>query len=387
MALENQRHLFSIPNHITYLNTAYISPSFKAVEIAGIGAILRKSQPFDISSSEFFEPVNKVRRLFAQLVEVDNYERIATVPSVSYGIANVTNNIQLNAGDEIILLEEQFPSNVYPWQKLAEKFGAKIITVQKPKTSNNPVKQWNKDILKAINEKTAVVAMAHVHWSNGILFDLKAIREKTSQYNALLIIDGSQSVGALPFSVKELQPDALICAGYKWLFGPYACGYAYFGPYFDNGTPIEDNWANRLKSENFAGLTSYEAEYKPLAGRYAMGESGSFIAIPMQIAALTQLNEWTPSAIQEYCKSISSEAVKALKLLGCHIENDEDRAHHLFGIKLPEGLDVEIFKQILKKYDIYLSFRGNYIRVSCHLFNTKNDFVKLVKCMALALKK
>ena len=385
MVLENQRHLFSIPNHITYLNTAYISPSFKSVETAGIGAILRKSQPFGIGSSEFFEPVNKVRKQFAQLVEVENYERIATVPSVSYGIANVANNIHLNEGHEIILLDEQFPSNVYSWQKLAEKYGAKIITVKKPKSSNDSVKQWNKDIINAINDKTAVVAMAHIHWSNGILFDLKAIREKTREHSALLIIDGSQSVGALPFSVKELEPDALICAGYKWLFGPYACGYAYFGPYFDNGIPIEDNWANRLNSENFAGLTSYESEYKPFAGRYAMGESGSFIAIPMQLEALKQINEWTPSAIQDYCKSISSDAVKELKSLGCHIENDDDRAHHLFGIKLPVGLDVENFKQLLKKQDIYLSFRGNYIRVSCHLFNTKNDFTKLVNCMAQAL--
>ena len=50
-----------------------------------------------------------------------------------------------------------------------------------------------------------------------------------------MIIDGSQSVGALPFSIKDIQPDALICAGYKWLFGPYGCAYGYFGPYFDNG--------------------------------------------------------------------------------------------------------------------------------------------------------
>ena len=387
MALENQRHLFSIPDHITYLNTAYISPSFKAVEKAGIDAVLHKSQPFDITSADFFDPVTEVKKLFAQLVEVDNYERIATVPSVSYGIANVANNIHLNKNDEIILLEDQFPSNVYEWQILAEKYGAKLITVRAPKSSVNPVKQWNQDILNAINDKTALVAMAHINWSNGVLFNLKAIREKTKQHNALLIIDGSQSVGALPFSVKELQPDALICAGYKWLFGPYACGYSYFGSYFDDGMPIENNWANRLHSENFAGLTAYESEYKPLAGRYAMGESGSFIAIPMQIEALKQILEWTPKAIQDYCKEISSDAVQELKALGCHIEDGNYRSHHLFGIKLPEGLDVENFKQLLKEHHVYLSFRGNYIRISCHLFNTKEDFTKLVKCMEIALKK
>ena len=362
-----------------------MSPSFKAVEKAGLEAVLRKSQPFDVLPSDFFEPVAEVKKLFAKLVEVDNYERIATIPSASYGIANVANNIHLNEGDEIIVLEDQFPSNVYTWQILAEKFGAKLITVPDPKSSKNHVKQWNLDILNAVTNKTAVVAMPHVHWSNGILFDLKAIREKTKQHNALLVIDGSQSIGALPFSVKELQPDALICAGYKWLFGPYASGYAYFGPYFDNGAPIENNWANRLHSENFASLTLYESEYKPLAGRYAMGESGSFIAIAMQIEALKQLVSWTPEAIQAYCKEISSEAIKELKALGCHIENEDDRAHHMFGIKLPEVLNVDHFKQVLNEHHVYLSFRGNYIRISCHLFNTKDDFNKLVQCMALTL--
>ena len=386
MALQNQRHLFSIPDHISYLNTAYISPSFKAVEQAGVNAVLRKSQPFDISPSDFFEPVAEVKSLFAKLVDVNDFNRIATIPSVSYGIANVAKNIRLKENDEIIVLEEQFPSNVYEWQILAETYGAKIITINVPKTSKHWTQQWNEDILNAINDRTAVVAMAHVQWSNGVIFDLKAIREKTKAHHALLVIDGSQSVGALPFSVKEFQPDALICAGYKWLFGPYGCGYAYFGPYFDHGRPIENNWCNRLNSENFAGLTKYEPQYKPLANRYTIGESGNFIAIPMQTEALKQILAWTPKAIQAYCKAMSKEAVQQLKALGCEIEDDADRAHHMFGIKLPEELVVNDFKRLLKQQHIYISFRGNYIRISCHLFNTKDDFDRLVHCMREALQ-
>ena len=67
-----------------------------------------------------------------------------------------------------------------------------------------------------------VVAIGHVHWSDGTLFDLKKIRERLDEVGGLLIIDGTQSVGALPFSVKEFKPDALICGGYKWLLGPYS---------------------------------------------------------------------------------------------------------------------------------------------------------------------
>lgn len=322
-----------------------------------------------------------MKKLFAQLIDADDYHRIATIPSVSYGMATVANNIKLAEGDEILLIEGEFPSNYYAWKKLADQFNAVIRFVKRPKTQTNIGKQWNIDILNAINQKTALVAMGNIHWTDGTLFDLKAIRQKTKQYNALLIIDGSQSVGALPFSVKEIKPDALICAGYKWLFGPYGCGYAYFSSVFDDGIPIEENWANRMHSENFAQLTSYQSEYKPLANRYSVGEHGSFIYVQMQIAALTQINAWNPINIQSYCKEISSEAVVLLKELGCQIEEPDYRTHHLFGILLPETIELEALKSELQKQQIFVSFRGNYIRISCHYYNTKEDFIKLYHCI------
>ena len=387
MSLQHQKHLFDIPEEITYLNIAAQSPSFKAIYEAGLEGLKQKNRPYSITISDYFEPVTELKKLFAELVDVDDYNRIATIPAVSYGITTVANNIKLNAGDEIIVIHEQFPSNIYAWQKLADKYNAVIKTIKAPNTDVNRVKQWNESIIDAITDKTAVVAMGNIHWSNGSLFDLKTIRQKTKTHNALLIIDGSQSVGVLPFSVKEIQPDALICAGYKWLFGPYGCAYAYYGAYFDNGVPIEENWSNRLNSENFSGLTNYESQYKPLASRYSVGESGNFIYVRMQIAALKQVIEWSPKKIQEYCKSISADAVKDLRALGCVIEDDNYRSHHLFGIKLPDDLDVNILKSVLAEQHIFVSFRGNYIRISCHLFNTSEDFKKLVACMSSVLQK
>ena len=376
MSLQNQKHLFDIPEDITYLNIASQSPAFKSIYEAGLEGLKQKNRPHTITGSDYFEPVVELKKLFAELVDIKDYNRIATIPSVSYGIATVANNIVLKEGDEILVIEEQFPSNVYSWQKLAKKHNATIKTVNQSEEKN-----WNTSILNAITDKTAVVAMGNIHWSNGNLFDLKAISKKAKEHNALLIIDGSQSVGALPFSVNEIQPDALICAGYKWLFGPYGCAYAYYGEYFDNGNPIEENWANRLNSTNFAGLTSYESQYEPLANRYQVGESGNFIYVKMQIAALKQIIEWTPKAIQEYCKDISAEAVKELRKLGCKIEDDDKRTHHLFGIKLPENIDINTLKQDLASNNIYVSFRGKYIRISCHLFNTLKDLNALINSL------
>ncbi|MEO5789773.1 aminotransferase class V-fold PLP-dependent enzyme [Gelidibacter sp.] len=376
-----QKQLFDIPDDICYLNTASLSPSFKAVETAGIEAVLEKSRPYLIPPSDFFEPVIELKKRFAQIIETNEYERITTIPSVSYGIATVANNIKLNPGDNVVLMQEQFPSNYYSWKKLADKYHSHLKIVEAPETKTNRGKLWNEAILNAIDDSTAVVAMGHIHWSSGVLFDLKAIRAKTRQHNALLIIDGSQSIGALPFSVKDIQPDALICAGYKWLFGPYGCGYAYYGPYFDNGEPLEENWTNRLDSHKLADLTQYQSEYKPLANRYAVGESGSFIYVKMQLEALKQVILWTPQAVQDYCKDISTKAVADLRALGCYIEDDTFRSHHLFGLKLPETVDVKRFKKALLERHIFVSFRGAYVRLSCHFFNTENDFDKFVNCL------
>lgn len=385
MSLTNQRHLFSIPEDVTYLNIASLSPSFKSIEEAGIKAIKDKSNPHVIPISDFFDPVIELKQLFAQLIEADSYHRIATIPSVSYGMATVANNVTLKASDEVLIVDEQFPSNYYIWKKLTDRYGATLKVVEKPTTKSDCGKQWNQQILEAINENTALVAMGNVHWSNGTLFNLKSIREKTNQHNSLLVIDGSQSVGAVPFSVKEINPDALICAGYKWLFGPYGCAYAYYGSYFDDGNPIEENWANRLDSENFAGLTEYQSEYKPLASRYTVGESGSFIYVKMQIAALKQVIEWSPDRIQEYCKNVTTSMVSKLKALGCYVENDDDRTHHMFGVELPANFDIESLKKELKERNIFVSYRGNYLRLSCHVYNSEEDFIPLVECIESCL--
>ena len=381
MKLKNQRQLFSIPKQITYLNIASQSPAFKAVEQAGIDGVLEKSHPYKIVGRSYFEPVKELKKLFAQLIEVDNYNRIANLPSVSYGMATIANNITLKKDDEILIIKEQFPSNYYIWEKLASKYKAKLKIISMPKSSKNRGKKWNDRILDAISDKTAVITLGNIHWANGTLFNLKSIRKKATANNSLLIIDGSQSIGALPFSVTEIKPDALICAGYKWLFGPYGCAFGYFGEYFDNGNPIEENWANRLESENMSGLTSYQPKYKPLANRYSVGEHASFIHVKMQIAALKQVLEWTPKEIQKYCKETTAEMVQILRHHSCYIMEDNERAHHLFGVKLPKKIDIEALKNKLKEENIFISFRGEYIRISCHLYNTKEDFKKLTNCV------
>ncbi|WP_100615257.1 aminotransferase class V-fold PLP-dependent enzyme [Confluentibacter citreus] len=384
--MENKKHLFDIPDDIVYLNAANLSPLPNITNEAGKQALDRKSRPYMTKADDFFNPLLELKSRYAKLIDLEEPLRIASIPSASYGIATVANNIKLHAGDEILLVGNEFPSNYYSWKRLTDKYNAVIKTVKKPVLKEHCGRQWNIAILDAITNKTAVVAMGHIHWADGTLFDLKTISKKTKKHNALLIIDGSQSVGALPFSVKDIQPDALICAGYKWLFGPYSSGLAYYGPYFDNGIPIEENWSNRLHSENFAGLTNYEDAYKPFASRYNVGENANFIAVSMLKESIALLLEWTPEGIQKYCHAISKDVIESIRALGCNIEDSEFRSKHLFGIELPKDTNSDILKAEFEKRHVFVAFRGHYIRVSCHLFNTNKDFETLFECLSKVIK-
>ncbi len=362
-----------------------MSPLMKSVIDVGKMAVEKKGYPYTITPNDFFEDPHRLREEFARLINAPDASKIAIIPAVSYGFANVTKNLDLSANQKILMVGEQFPSNVYPWLTLSKESGAKINTVHSPEDSLNRGEIWNQLILENINTDTAVVTIGSVHWADGTLFDLKAIREKADEVGALLFIDGTQSVGAYPFDFAEIRPDALICAGYKWLMSPYSIGLAYYGDYFDNGTPVEENWINRLDSEDFAGLVNYQDEYQPGAVRYDMGERANFIAVPMALKAIQQLNEWGPENIQEYCRDLVEPYFNDLANVGFEVENLKWRGSHLTGIRIPGSADVQKIKAELEKNNVYVSIRGNAIRIATNVYNNQADFEKLVGSLKSAL--
>ncbi|MEL6122496.1 MAG: aminotransferase class V-fold PLP-dependent enzyme [Bacteroidota bacterium] len=372
-----QRDLFTLDEGDIYINCAYMSPQLKSVRAAGVHGIDQKNRPTQLPPAHFFRPVQEARELFAQLINADDYRRISIMPSTSYGMATAANNIHLARHEKIVMPGGQFPSNYYSWKGLADRSGGSLDIIVSPDSGPTKTKDWNGELLQAIDQSTKVVTISHTHWSDGTRWNLDAIRERTSNVGALLIIDGTQSIGALPFDVQRCKPDAVIASCYKWLMGPYSIALGYFGPAFDQGAPIEENWMNRVGSDNFRALLNYQEEYRPMAGRYMMGEQSQFVNIPMTITALQQLLAWQPHRIQDYCEFLWLSIKDDLDELG--IQLPIDRAHHLIGLTLPEGTDIELLQKSLREHNISVSFRGDIMRVSPHLYNRVSDMRALVE--------
>lgn len=382
--LTSKRSQFTLPPQVTYLNCGYMSPLLKDAEKAGINALRRKRTPFNIRPIDFFNESDVLRQEYAKLINVKEPQRLAIIPSVSYGMANVAKNLNIKKDQNIIIATDQFFSNYHPWKALCDETGASIKSIAAPDEFIERGKKWNERILEAIDKNTKLVAIPNVHWVDGTRFDLIAIRKRTRDVGALLIIDGTQSVGALPFDLQKIQPDALVCGAYKWLLGPYSIGLAYYGEQFDNGKPIEESWMNRVGSENFSDV-SYKENYKPGALRYEVGEHSSFIHVAMLMKSIQQLNKWKPENIQEYAATITANSVTKLREKGFIIEDENWRGAHMFGVRLPKDADLEKAKASLLKHKVYVSVRSTSIRVSVNVFNTEKDLERLTKVLIKAL--
>ena len=376
-----QKDRFQLSSDVTYLNGAYMSPLLRSVEEAGMVGMRKKRTPSQLGHQEFFEDVDEVRRLFTNLINANSYQQVAIIPSVSYGMAIVAKNLPLSAGDNIVVVGEQFPSNVYCWQKATAQNHAELRTITAPAAPKNRGEQWNTQILEAIDSRTKLVAVAHFHWSDGTRFNLEALRKRTWEVGSRLVVDGTQSVGAFPFDVQEIQPDALICAGYKWLLGPYGIALAYFGEAFDGGEPLDEGWCNRHASEDFTNLINYQDRYQPGALRYDMGERSNFITIPMMGQALREIKNWGVENIQAYCRSLVDPFIESLADTGYQFETSDYRSSHLFGMRLPHDSSLSALQEALKQAKISVSVRGNSVRISPSVYNDAADLEKLYQCL------
>jgi len=381
-----QRDAFRLPADVHYFNCAYMGPLPRASEDAGVAALRLKRAPTRITPpGAFWETSDTLRGLFARLVNVEDPQRIAIQPGVSYGVASAAKNLPVESGQSVVTTHEQFPGNVYAWRRLTAEAGAELRSVRPPDRDGRGA-GWNERILDSIDASTAIVAMPHVHWTDGTLFDLDAIGRRCREVDAALVVDATQSVGALPFDVQAIQPDVLICAAYKWLLGPYSVSLSYYGPRFDEGLPLEETWIARERSEDFQNLVDYQDGYQAGAIRYDMAERSNFFLLPIAVASLRLLLEWEPARIQEYCRELTAELLTEAGELGFSVEDARWRGSHLFGLRMPAGVDLEDLREFLTARNVSASLRGTALRLAPNVYNDANDVGALLDVLRGAVR-
>ena len=379
MDLGDQRELFEIPEDIAYLNCAYMGPQSRSVQEIGAWSVARKSRPWEITPADFFEDAEKARGLFARLV-VGDADGVAIIPAVSYGMAVIAANIPVRAGESILILEGQFPSNVHTWRELAKRKEANVVTVPRPADFD-----WTTAILEHLDESVAIAAVPNCHWTDGSLVDLGRVGERAREVGAALVVDGIQSIGAKPFDVAEVRPDFLVASTYKWLLGPYSLGFMWVDERWREGMPLEHNWITRSGSEDFSRLVDYRDDFAPGARRYDVGERSNFVLLPMAIAALEQILDWGVENVSETTGRLTDLIEKEAKQRGIEAIPAERRVRHMIGLRLGPDAPDDLAARLAQR-NVFVSVRGDSVRVSPHVYNNESDIEKLFAALESVLR-
>lgn len=382
MTLLDVRSRFDLPDEVAYLNCAYMGPVPTAAVEAGHEAMRRKARPWTIATDDFFLPVEELRAALAGLVG-GTAEGLAVTPSASYGLATAAANLPLEAGGAIVVLEGQFPSDVYCWRELARRNGGVVHTVAAPAGDG-----WTAALLADLDrlgDRVGVVSVPPCHWADGAPVDLVAVGAACRAVGAALVVDATQWLGAAPFDAEAIGAAVVVGATYKWLLGPYSLGFAWFAPPWRDGLPIEHNWIGRAGSDDFAALVNYADEFRAGARRYDMGEVSNFFLIPVALASLRLVASWGVEAVSAHAAALTARIAEGAADLGLGVAPPAGRSPHLLGLRLAgTGLDPSALAGSLARDGVHVSVRGTSVRVSAHAYNTMDDVDRLLDSLAAA---
>jgi selenocysteine lyase/cysteine desulfurase len=375
MPIGQLRHLFDVPDEIAYFNTAYNAPLLRASREALEQAAGAKSRPWERTAENFFEDAEMLRTLCASLFDsvADNF---AIVPAASYGISTAARVLEprLQPGEAILLLEQEFPSNVLPWRRVAAERGARIITVARPTDGN-----WTAAVLHQIDKSVRIAALSACHWTDGAALELAAIGESCRSNDTILVLDVTQSLGAMPLDLAAIRPDFMVAAGYKWLLCPYGFSLLYVDPRWHGERPLEEGWLARTNAYEFSRLADYSDEYRAGARRFDVGETCVTTVLPGAIAALEQLNQWGIAAIRDHLAEITGRITQAIEPLGYEIIARDHRSAHIVGVACPK--DAKTMLARLQARNVYVSQRSNAIRIAPHLHISEANIDALVAAL------
>lgn len=373
-----QRDLFDVPADVVYLNAASKSALPKAAIDAGRVGAAAKGRPWAIDEAARFAQIDDIRARFAALIGA-TADDIAIQPSAAYGVATAAAHLNPPAGSRILVLEGQYPSNVYAWLRLAERTGAVVHTVPRPADGD-----WTRVVLAAIDESVSIGALPPCHWTDGATLDSIAVGRALKAVGADFVVDATQWVGAVPFDVTAAQADYLVCAAYKWLLGPYGLSFMYAAPGRQDGLPLEDHLFNHGGVDSITSGVGCSMAYTKGARRYDAGQYMSLTSMPMIQESLRLIGSWGPDRIAAYLKPVVDAIAEACAGLGLDVVRPAVRSPHFVGVRRKGGFPPDLPAR-LDRLGVHASARGGALRLSPYMFNEPGDAARLRSALESAL--
>lgn len=364
--LEGIREQFPIVKNKVFLNHAAQSPLPKPV-LEAMRKNLDEFSEFGTISAD----VNEGSKFFAKLIEAEPNE-IALVPNTSTGLNIIANMLNYPSGSNVVVTDLEYPSVVYPW--LSGRLGVEVRYVK-----NVGGKILLDDVEKAVDDKTVVVAISHVEYTNGFRYNLDSLAEIAHEHGAFLAVDAIQSAGAIPINVKRDDVDFLTASCYKWLLGPAGAGFLYVRKeLIEKFEPPFVGWAS-VKPEVFETIEFWDIwslKLSETASRFEVGEP-SWVSFVGAAAALQLILNVGIINIEKRILYLTNNLIEAVKEHGFKLQTPED-AECRSGIVnfLIDKPDERVKK--LREKGIFVSARARGIRVSPHFYNTKEEIDRLV---------
>jgi selenocysteine lyase/cysteine desulfurase len=326
------------------------------------------------------DTVKECRILFAKLIG-SRPEEVALIGSTSEGMNIVANLVDFCPGDNVVVTDLEFPANLFPWLNLTRK-GVEVRTA-KVSDAELPLEA----IARCVDDRTRVVAVAHVAFSTGLRLDLAPIADLAHAYGAFLAVDAVQSIGVVPLDVHAAEVDFLACSGFKWLMSPSGTG-AFFcrEELIHKYHPAYVSWFSVQNPYNFVpGGDFHLAED---ASRFMISGNINLIGFQGFREALKFVLNTSVDAIFSHVQSLLvyiMERAEALEL-SLITPSELSRLGSIINIRVP---DPDRLVQLLRNEHIYAVQRVGGVRFSPYIYNTRReleivmglveDFVKLGK--------
>lgn len=364
----------------TYLNTAAHAAMPRVALEAVQSSIEANRFPHRVDDAVFFEAPMRIRASLSKMIGAKP-EEIALTTGASTGVAAVAHFLRWKSGDEVITAKGEFPLQYATWKPMEEREGVKLKIV-------SPRDRFitADDLIQALTPRTRVVSVSHVRFDDGSLLNAARVAAACHAQGALLVLDVSQSCGAVPMAVNELGADFLVCAGYKWLLGPYGTGFFWAkSEHLDTVRPGPVYWTAQNAEDDFYKLNFVDPSPYRGAKRWDTAESATYFNFNLAAmdASVDLVLRAGPELVLQHNRKLIDLLFQRLPK-GCVPASPLDPAargpYGCFTAGTPEKTS-EAYQK-LKKEHVVVSMRGGRIRVSPYLFNSEQDIERLVNVAA-----